>query len=107
MIEGITVWSSTPNTLWTPLDKELGALSVNNIIYMYNNCLTQLKGHVFFWEDTLNHPSSFDPCSLTKQVTVHQGHQVPQYPKQEPGPGKRGGEQEELVAPLHVQKRCP
>lgn len=38
---------------------------------------------------------------------MHHCHQVPQDPKQEPGPGKGGGEEEELVAPLHVQKGRP
>lgn len=45
--------------------------------------------------------------TLTKQVSVHQCHQIPQHPEQEPGPRKRGREQEQLVAPLHVQKCCP
>lgn len=38
---------------------------------------------------------------------MHQCHQVPQHPKQKPGPCEGGREQEELVAPLHVQERCP
>lgn len=38
---------------------------------------------------------------------MHQGHQVPQYSKQEPGPSKGGRKEEELVAPLHVQESRP
>ena len=38
---------------------------------------------------------------------MDQGHQVPEQPKQEPGPGEGGGEQEELVTPLHVQEGRP
>ena len=38
---------------------------------------------------------------------MHQCQQIPQHPEQKPGPGKRGREQEELVAPLHVQKSGP
>lgn len=38
---------------------------------------------------------------------MHHCHQVPQQSKQEPGPSKGGREQEELVAPLHVQKGRP
>lgn len=46
-------------------------------------------------------------CSLTQQVSVHQSHQVPQHPEEEPGTREGGGEQEELVTPLHVQKCRP
>lgn len=38
---------------------------------------------------------------------MDQCDQVPQHPEHEPGPCKSGSEQEELVAPLHVQKCCP
>ena len=38
---------------------------------------------------------------------MHQRHKVPQHPKQEPGPGEGGGEEKELVAPLHVQEGGP
>lgn len=53
------------------------------------------------------YPLTYEPRFLTEQVSVHQCHKIPQHPKQEPGPRKRGREQEELVAPLHVQKCCP
>ncbi len=49
----------------------------------------------------------YEPSSLTKQISMNQCHQIPEHPKQEPGPCKRGGEHEELVAPLHVQESCP
>lgn len=54
-----------------------------------------------------DHPLIFDPSFLTKKITMHQGNQIPEYTKEKPGPGKRSSEQEELIAPLHVQERCP
>lgn len=44
---------------------------------------------------------------LTQQVSMHHCHQVPKHTKHEPGPSEGGREQEELVAPLHVQERRP
>lgn len=44
---------------------------------------------------------------LTLQISVHHCHQVPEHPKHEPGPSEGGSEEEELVAPLHVQECCP
>lgn len=38
---------------------------------------------------------------------MYQSQQIPENPKKEPGAGKCGRKQEELVAPLHVQKCCP
>ena len=45
--------------------------------------------------------------TLTQQVAVDQGHQIPEQTEEEPGPGESGREQEELVAPLHVQEGGP
>ena len=38
---------------------------------------------------------------------MDQGHKVPEHTEEEPGPSERGREQEELVAPLHVQEGGP
>lgn len=38
---------------------------------------------------------------------MHHRHQVPQHPEHEPGAGEGGREEEELVAPLHVQEGGP
>ena len=44
---------------------------------------------------------------LTQQVTVDQGHQIPEHTEEKPGAGECGREQEELVTPLHVQEGGP
>ncbi len=38
---------------------------------------------------------------------MHHCHQVPKHTKHKPGPSKGGREEEEFVAPLHVQESCP
>lgn len=51
--------------------------------------------------------SSFERLAFTLQIAVHHGHQVPEHSEDEPGPCKGGREEEELVAPLHIQESRP
>lgn len=64
------------------------------------------EGH-FFGAKVIPVELAFSALAFTLQISVHQGHQVPEHAEDEPGPCKGGREEEELVAPLHIQESRP